>query len=601
MKGRSIKNKFIAMSLLGALLISVIAAAGIYGLVKGNKEIGKLFLEQHETEHAINHIKEDIRDARVSLLSMFTEKEMAKKEAHRDEIYALAADTAVHFETLINGGFVKGMEPVISRLAEAYSVWEAFRVTRDNKLVAMILAGNEDEARALVSTIQQERYLNVVRLLNDASAKMEDVVNQRHKEVNAKVRNLIIAIIFIIIIGLGLGIFVFYAYSIDIVARVGALKIGAKRISGGDLSFRVALSGEDEIAALGAAFNSMAEWVQEDMDMMLRNEREMQDKNLKLEEAMMEARQHTKVIEFAVKEREKQNKQLVEMQSQLLQSEKMASVGQLAAGVAHEINNPVGYVNGNMSTLSAYIDDVKALDRTFMDLRAAVLDGNMERGMELAAEIARFREGKDIEFVFEDITKLLAESREGLERVTTIVRDLKHFSHVDEAERREFDLNKGIDSTLNVAWNEIKYKADVKKDYGELPAVFCYPQQLNQVFMNILVNAAHAIDSSSGKGLIGIRTYQNDGNVFIEISDNGSGIPEDKIGRIFEPFFTTKPVGKGTGLGLSMAYSIISKHKGDINVKSKVGEGTAFTIRLPLDPRDERSANEAEGFVSNGI
>lgn len=601
MKGRSIKNKFIAMFLMGALFVSLIAVTVIYGTVKGNEEIETLFLEQHEAEHAINHIKEDIRDARVSLLSMFTEKEAARKEAHRDAIYALAADTAIHFETLINGGFVKGMEPVISRLAEARSVWEAFRATRDNKLISMILAGNEDEARELVSTIQQERYLNVVKLMNNAASKMEDVVSQRHKEVKAKVRNTMIAVIVVIIIGLGLGIFVFYAYSIDLVARVGALKEGAERISGGDLSFRVALSGEDEIAGLGNAFNSMADWVQEDMDTILRDQRELQENNAKLEEAMMEAQQHSKVIEFASKERERQNKMLVDMQAQLLNSEKMASVGQLAAGVAHEINNPVGFINGNMSTLSAYVEDIRVLNLKYEELVAACREEKCETVRELEAEIGRFREDKDMEFVFEDLTKLVSESRQGLERVTSIVRDLKSFSHIGEAEAKEFDINKGLESTINIAWNEIKYKAEVKKDYGNIPMVYCYPQQLNQVFMNIIVNAAHAMENNEGKGLIGVKTYQGGEDVFIEISDNGSGIPEDKINNIFDPFFTTKPVGKGTGLGLSLAYSIVKKHKGEISVKSKVGEGTTFIIKLPVNPVLDGAVSGEERMEGEGI
>ncbi len=599
MKGRSIKNKLMAMFLMGASFVSFIAVSGIYATVAGNKEIERLFLEQHNAAYAINHIKEDIRDARVSLLTMFTEKEMAKKIAHSDAIYALAADTAVDFEALIR--LVKGREGVESRLAEARSVWEVFRNTRDNKLISMILAGNENESKELVSTIQQEHYLNLIRLLSDASSRMEDVVNQRHKEVEAKVRNIIVAVIFIIIIGFGLGIFVFYVYSVDIVARIGALKEGYKRISEGNMSFRVALSGEDEIAALGTAFNRMAEWMQEDMDMMLRTERELQEKNAKLEEAMVEAQQHGKMMEFASKERERQNKMLVDMQAQLLNSEKMASIGQLAAGVAHEINNPVGFINGNMSVLSAYVEDIRVLNLRYEELVAACREEKREKVRELEMEIGRFREDKDMEFVFEDLAKLVSESRQGLERVTSIVRDLKSFSHIGEAEEKEFDINKGLDSTINIAWNEIKYKAEVKKDYGNIPLVYCYPQQLNEVFMNILVNAAHAMENNDRKGLIGVRTYLGGEDVFVEISDNGCGIPEDKIRNIFDPFFTTKPVGKGTGLGLSLAYNIVKKHKGEIGVKSRVGEGTTFTIRLPVNAVSEGTLSGEERMEGEGI
>lgn len=601
MKGQSIKRKFMTMFVMWAVFGSFIAAAGVYGTVKGKNSLEKLFREREDVDHAIGHLKEDIRDARIELLNMMTQTDMAAKLESRDKVLVLGADTESDFNAMLFLGFIADNDLARRGVIEAKSKWEEFRNTRDNELIPLILAGKDAESKRLVSSVQKKRYENVIKLLNDINEAVDISIEQRHKAVKTSGRRMILAIVFLTAGGFVLGISLFYRYSHYIISRIALLEDGAKRLSQGDLSSRVEVTGEDEIASLGAAFNHMADWIQEDMDTMLRSERELQERNDRLNEAMVEAQQHAKVIEFAAKEREKQNKQLVEMQSQLLQSEKMASVGQLAAGVAHEINNPVGYVNGNMSTLSAYIDDVKALDRTFMKFRAAVLDGNMVRGRELAAEIGRFREDKDVEFVFEDITKLLAESREGLERVTSIVRDLKHFSHVDEAERREFDINKGIESTINVAWNEIKYKAEVRRNYSELPPVFCYPQQLNQVFMNILVNAAHAISGDNGKGVIGIRTYQREDSVFIEISDNGSGIPEDKIDKIFEPFYTTKPVGKGTGLGLSMAYSIINKHKGDINVRSSVGEGTTFTIRLPLDPRDERSENDAESFVSDGI
>ncbi len=601
MKIRTLKNRFLLIFIFGAVIISLIAVFGIYGMVSGHRAYENLLAEQESLGWFINHMKEDIRDSRVEIFTMYVEKDAEQRLQYKDKIVAIDKDIDVDLELMIYSDLLNNRDSLRKKLMELKSQWDLFKGVRYSRLIPLLLAGNDAEAGKVLSGIQKERYLSMERRLDEAYSITEKLVKDQHEAINARERSLIYTVLAIMMLGSVSGAVVFYINFHYILSRINELKEGTDRVSQGDLSSRVAVEGEDEIATLGEAFNHMADWIQEDMDTMLRSERELQERNERLNEAMVEAQQHAKVIEFAVKEREKQNKQLVEMQSQLLQSEKMASVGQLAAGVAHEINNPVGYVNGNMSTLSAYIDDVKALDRRFMEFRAAVLDGNMERGRELAADIARFREDKDVEFVFEDITKLLAESREGLERVTTIVRDLKHFSHVDEAERREFDINKGIESTINVAWNEIKYKAEVRRDYSELPPVFCYPQQLNQVFMNILVNAAHAIDSSSGKGLIGIRTYQREDNVFIEISDNGSGIPEDKIERIFEPFFTTKPVGKGTGLGLSMAYSIISKHKGEINVKSRVGEGTTFTIRLPLDPRDERSENDEEMAVGQGI
>ena len=267
------------------------------------------------------------------------------------------------------------------------------------------------------------------------------------------------------------------------------------------------------------------------------------------------------------------NKKLEEAQSQLLQSEKMAAVGQLAAGVAHEINNPVGYVNSNLSALTGYIDDLLNMLAAY-EVCEPLLDGDNAS----VGALMQTKEKVDIGYLKEDLVDLLSESKEGLDRVKRIVQDLKDFSHVDEAEWQYVDLHKGIDSTLNVVNNEIKYKADVVKNYGNIPEVRCLSSQINQVFMNLLVNAAHAI---AEHGTITITTGTEADGVWIEIEDTGSGISKDKISRIFEPFFTTKPVGTGTGLGLSLSYNIIQKHKGKISVDSEPGKGSKFHIWLP--------------------
>lgn len=264
-------------------------------------------------------------------------------------------------------------------------------------------------------------------------------------------------------------------------------------------------------------------------------------------------------------------KQLEEAQSQLMQSERMASIGQLAAGVAHEINNPVGFVNSNLGSLQRYVDDMLRLLAAYEQTESAMPEAAMQ-------DIRRLKKEVDVDFMREDLTALLAESQDGLRRVTRIVQDLKDFSHVDEAERQWSDLEAGLESTLRVVWNELKYKAEVVKEYGGIPKIECYPFQLNQVFMNLLVNAAHALED---KGTITVRTGQDDNNVWVQVQDTGKGIKPENVARIFDPFFTTKPVGKGTGLGLSLAYGIVKKHSGRIDVKSEVGQGTTFTVNLP--------------------
>jgi signal transduction histidine kinase len=274
------------------------------------------------------------------------------------------------------------------------------------------------------------------------------------------------------------------------------------------------------------------------------------------------------------------------LEAQLLQSEKMASIGQLAAGVAHEINNPTGFVSSNLETLSDYQNDmlslIKEYKKLIADLKEAMATaeypGSIPKQME---QIVALESKVDIDYIMDDTPNLIKESQEGTYRIKKIVTDLKDFAHPGEQGLIYANINKNLDSTLNIVWNELKYKATVTKDYGDLPQVQCYPQQINQVFMNILVNAAQAIEK---QGEIRIATRAVDGYVEIEISDNGVGIPKEDLLEIFDPFFTTKGVGKGTGLGLSMAYNIIQRHKGTIDVESEVGKGTTFIIRLQTDP-----------------
>ena len=258
---------------------------------------------------------------------------------------------------------------------------------------------------------------------------------------------------------------------------------------------------------------------------------------------------------------------------QLLQSEKMASIGQLAAGVAHEINNPIGFILSNLTSLEKYVD--KLTD--FISAQQEVV--NTLEGTDAVEALKEKRKKLKLDFISEDIKDLIHESLEGADRVKTIVQNLKSFSRVDQAECKLSDLNECIESTVNIVWNELKYKVSIRKDYGDIPLTRCYAQQLNQVFMNLLVNAAQSIEK---QGEIGLRTWNDNGSILISFSDTGSGIPEEIRNRIFEPFFTTKDVGKGTGLGLSISYDIVKKHQGEITVDSEVGKGTTFTVRIPV-------------------
>lgn len=282
------------------------------------------------------------------------------------------------------------------------------------------------------------------------------------------------------------------------------------------------------------------------------------------------------------------------MERELQQSQKLASIGQLAAGVAHEINNPTGFVSSNLGSLRGYQGDIGKLIDLYRELIASIKTGNPSplaaRVTDQIEKIEAFEEEIDLGYLRQDIVDLIDESKEGTERIKKIVEDLKHFAHPGQDKIQDTDLNKELTSTLNVVNNELKYKARVVKEFNTLPIIMANPQQLNQVFINILVNAAQAIEKM---GEIRILTKAVNGHVQVHISDTGCGISEENLTKIFDPFFTTKGVGKGTGLGMNIAYNIIQKHRGDIRVKSRVGEGTTFVISLPVEgPGDDGPDND---------
>lgn len=283
-------------------------------------------------------------------------------------------------------------------------------------------------------------------------------------------------------------------------------------------------------------------------------------------------------------ELESLNVRLADARGQLLQSEKMASIGQLAAGIAHEINNPIAFVRSNLHSLKNYVKDIVAvIDQLGGDR------GSNGTSREPSNPTANLKLG-ELTFLREDIPALLDESIDGAVRVERIVRDLKDFSHLDQVDWQRVDIHKGIDTTLNVAAHELKFKVDLIKHYGELPMVECLPFQINQVFLNLLINAAQSIE---GRGTLTLRTGCSSEMIWVQFTDTGRGIDPAHLNRIFEPFFTTKPVGVGTGLGLSVSYSIIRNHGGRIEVDSALGRGSTFTVYLPISAKKVLSQGSA--------
>ncbi len=278
----------------------------------------------------------------------------------------------------------------------------------------------------------------------------------------------------------------------------------------------------------------------------------------------------------------KRKEQLEHLQSQIVQNAKMASLGQLAAGVAHELNNPVGFVHANLEMLGQYLANVSQLMGAYDEFSISAAD-------EAIAAVIKKKIGYPM--ILDDISSLINDCREGTDRIREIVQNLRTFSRLDEAEYSLTDINEGIESTVKLISSYFSSgHITLVHEYGELPLIKAFPGQLNQVWMNLVVNAAQSIESAIGQ--VTIRTRADSESVFVEISDTGCGISIQNLDKIFDPFFTTKPVGEGTGLGLSISFGIVRRHGGEILVNSQLGDGTTFTVRLPKNFVPEVSTDE---------
>lgn len=335
---------------------------------------------------------------------------------------------------------------------------------------------------------------------------------------------------------------------------------GTRRIARGDLTQEVYIRTPGEIGELAESFNRMM--------------RDLQASRLELELWAQTLENRVRERTYEIEEKNQRLTELIEkmkrIQEQLVHSEKMASLGQLVAGIAHEINNPVNFISSNITPLKNYINDIKALINLY--------DHTCELHEQARQKVEEFKQEADFAFLIEDLDDLLEDIETGANRIKRIVQDLRNFSRLDEAELKVIDIHDSLDTTLNLLGHLYEKRITVHKNYGTIPPLECYAGQLNQVFMNILANAAQACGT---KGNVWISTRSESGQAVISIRDDGKGIPEEILPKIFDPFFTTKDVGEGTGLGLSISYGIIEKHHGEIRVTSQEGQGTQFTIRIP--------------------
>lgn len=335
-----------------------------------------------------------------------------------------------------------------------------------------------------------------------------------------------------------------------------------------------------DLSGLTNAFNEMVLSLQHALDTADQQKEDLTKLNHKYEQEVVDGKQA--LIDCNDK-LTKVNQEIEEIQLQLLQAEKMASVGQLVAGVAHEINNPIGFVTSNMSMLKDYIGAYQLLVHQ-AQLVVQHLPEQTNPHLDLLSELLS---KEDFVFINDDIEELITESKEGLARVAKIVQDLKLFSRVDNDDKRLFDINACIKTTLNIVNNELKYNCSVVTEFSAIPEIMMNVGKLTQVFTNLFINASHAIKATGAFGKITVSTSMQKDLIVIRVKDTGVGIPTDMINKIFNPFFTTKPQGKGTGLGLSVSQGIIAELDGKIKVESEVGKGCCFTIELPVNKNKE--------------
>ena len=406
----------------------------------------------------------------------------------------------------------------------------------------------------------------------------------------SRVRNWTVTLAFLEFILVGLCSYLLGSY---LMSQLHQLHEGAKRL--GDAvknnSYQdvfVPVRGTDELSELAEAFNQLVERLKEEHAQRQYAQDELKELNTLLEEKVQD---RTALLHQKNYQLQEANKDLKETQVQLLQAEKMASVGQLAAGVAHEINNPVGFVSSNISTLSEYVATYQMI---FSQINAVLNEQDEGKRASALSELEKMLANQDMAFINEDITDLLSDSRDGLSRVAEIVKGLKLFSRVDSDHMQQHNINDCVRTTLAMVNNQLKYICTVETHLGKVPDVAMNVGKVSQVVTNLLINAGQAIESTGKNGKITITTCTAGKFVELRVEDTGCGIPSSHLDKLFNPFFTTKPEGQGTGLGLSISFGIAQEHGGTLSATSKEGEGSVFTLALPIDS-DSDKKSESEG------
>lgn len=588
----SLRNKLIAVFGLSLIFIGGIIVTGLLSMMR-MRDASKASYEEAIIEaQRLFKLEKDLEKNRRALLAMIVEPDRGRLTEHVRTIEAATKDMEDNFKAILDHK-THSEDKIAASLADMRSSWNEFRETRDKQIIPALLEGRRAGAVTLATGVQEMRFKKFIGVSEALVARKNEEARATQRHIDRLFSNSRMFFSLISFGGFLVATAALYYLSRDLNKRLKTITDAFARVRNGELDFKMQVCGRDELGAAAVDLNNMIRQLYEDRIMQQQAEfilkwhadesakkvEELERLNSIIAATEKELSIKNSKLEESIGELKRANQKLVETRDQMIQSEKMATIGQLAAGVAHEINNPLAYINSNINCLKTIMDDLMEIVKIDTDLHRALFEGTLADCPGVFKRLEEFRKTVNFTELIEDINNINRESKEGIERIINIVRGLKDFAHTNRIEKQACDINKCIDDTIKLCWHEFKYKAEIKREFGDIPPVFCNSQQISQVFMNIIINAAYAIRE---KGEIRISTYLTGSEVFIEISDTGCGIPSEVIDKIFDPFFTTKPVGKGTGLGLSIAYGLVKEHNGSIDVESKPGEGTVFTVRLPV-------------------
>ncbi len=557
---------------------ALVLGISLIGITMG-QSVGQYYENQARIELELSYEEDELlHEFKIALLKLdkrenqlLSVNNQQKLDIHHDKTSEIVKDIKTVMEEL--DLYIKNNQTKDEDIKELTEWWQVAKPKINiyiEEVTKLLPEKNVDNFNDKKLEEMREKILNFIQSnlsknIDIIDDKLTDLIEDTHKEkiiINSKFKQTQKIHSYIVYSSLLLSIVTAIALALYI-SRViakpieNATQVVNKVIENNDFTLQIPIKTQDEIGVLSQTFNHLIT--------------EIADYTDKLENARqnLEARVRERTAELQAT-----LENLHQTQSQLIQTEKMSSLGQMVAGVAHEINNPVNFIYGNIEHIDNYIKDLINLINLYEKYYP-----------ETETEIHELIEDIELDFIREDLPKIINSMQLGTDRIRAIVLSLRNFSRLDEAEIKLSDIHEGIDSTLLLLNHRLKLGINVIKNYGNLPLIECYPAQLNQVFMNIISNGIDAIieqEDYQNKQIIITTEKRNNEQIIVKIADNGTGIPDEIKSKLFDPFFTTKPVGKGIGLGLSIVYQIITKHHGQIEVNSSVGKGTQFEIILPM-------------------